>query len=220
MDKIIEYAQTIYGTDYENKFFTNDAEIYKNKVYFVVSNIGLVEYNPVSNDVVIYGKDYVENHLDTTGESQVSILDTVRCLRVHDDYLILGSSSGLLRFDGTTFKLKTGFKVLYLNEDNNGTLLFNTTKGIFKINDDFINAEEIPTDNGVSGNRLKFMVDGDYLYFNLNSRLFRTYLKDGKREFDEITLPYIKGSILELSKIKYLDSNGKEQYKYVIVSQT
>ena len=136
MDKIIEYAQTIYGTDYENKFFTNDAEIYKNKVYFVVSNIGLVEYNPVSNDVVIYGKDYVENHLDTTGESQVSILDTVRCLRVHDDYLILGSSSGLLRFDGTTFKLKTGFKVLYLNEDNNGTLLFNTTKGIFKINDD------------------------------------------------------------------------------------
>ena len=113
MDKIIEYAQTIYGTDYENKFFTNDAEIYKNKVYFVVSNIGLVEYNPVSNDVVIYGKDYVENHLDTTGESQVSILDTVRCLRVHDDYLILGSSSGLLRFDGTTFKLKTGFKVLY-----------------------------------------------------------------------------------------------------------
>lgn len=220
MDKIIEYAQTIYGTDYENKFFTNDAEIYKNKVYFVVSNIGLVEYNPVSNDVVIYGKDYVENHLDTTGESQVSILDTVRCLRVHDDYLILGSSSGLLRFDGTTFKLKTGFKVLYLNEDNNGTLLFNTTKGIFKINDDFINAEEIPTDNGVSGNRLKFMVDGDYLYFNLNSRLFRTYLKDGKREFDEITLPYIKGSILELSKIKFLDSNGKEQYKYVIVSQT
>lgn len=220
MDKIIEKAKAIYSDDYKNKFFANDVEIYNNKVYFIVTNIGLVEYNPDTQDVVIYDKDYVQNHLDVSGESLDSMLDTSKYLRQYKDYLVIGSNDGLLRFDGSQFKLKTGYKVLYINKDSDGALLFNTSKGIFRISDDFVNVEEIPTNNGVAGNRLKFLDDGEYLYFNLNSRLFRTYTKDGKRVIEEITIPHIKGSIVELSKIKYKDKKGEVHSKYVIGSQT
>ncbi len=220
MDKIIEKAKAIYSDDYKNKFFANDVEIYNNKVYFIVTNIGLVEYNPDTQDVVIYDKDYVQNHLDASGESLDSMLDTSKYLRQYKDYLVIGSNDGLLRFDGSQFKLKTGYKVLYINKDSDGALLFNTSKGIFRISDDFVNVEEIPTNNGVAGNRLKFLADGEYLYFNLNSRLFRTYTKDGKRVIEEITIPHIKGSIVELSKIKYKDKKGEVYSKYVIGSQT
>lgn len=198
-----------------------DVEIFRDKIYFAVSSIGLVEYDPHAEEVVIYDSDYIVNHLGTlVGDPDLALVNTVRSLRSFDGYLALGYARGVMRFDGERFSIMNiGSNVLYINKTKDGKLLFDRTQGIFVVDDEFTAATEIPTEKGITGNRLKFLVDGDYLYYTLNSRLFRTNTASGDGVSEEITIPYIKGSIVELAKIRYSDSEGNPAYKYVIGSQ-
>ena len=199
-----------------------DVEVFRNKVCFAVTNIGLVEYDPESEQVVIYDYDYISSHLGTlVNDPDITLTDKVRSLRSFDDALILGYSRGIMRFDGETFSvINAGSNVLYINKTKDGKILFDQTKGLFVVDDDFTTVTEIPTEKSITGNRLKFLVDGDALYYTLNSRLFRTYPEKGDGVSEEIAIPYVKGSIVELAKIRYQKINGEPAYKYVIGSQT
>lgn len=199
-----------------------DVEVFRDKIYFAVSSIGLVEYDPRTEQVVIYDADYVaEHHGKLVGNPDLSITNTVRCMRSFDDYLALGYIRGVMRFDGETFSvMHVGSNVLYINKTKDGQLLFDKSQGLYVIDDDFSAAEEIPTEKGITGNRLKFLVDGDNLYYTLNSRLFRLNTASENSVSEEIVIPYIKGSIVELAKIRTSDAAGREEYKYVIGSQT
>ena len=199
-----------------------DVEVFRDKIYFAVSSIGLVEYDPRSEQVVIYDLDYIsEHHGKLVGDPDLTITNTVRCLRSFDDYLALGYIRGVMRFDGETFSvMHVGSNVLYINKTKDGQLLFDKSQGLYVIDNDFSTAEEIPTEKGITGNRLKFLVDGDMLYYTLNSRLFRLNTADGGGVSEEIIIPYIKGSIVELAKLRTSDAAGREEYKYLIASQT
>ena len=199
-----------------------DVEVFRGKVYFAVSSIGLVEYDPETEEVTIYDQDYIKNHLGTVvGDPDISLTDTMRSMRSFDDFMVLGYARGIMRFDGESFSvMHIGSNVLYINKTKDGKILFDRTQGLFIVDDDFTTATEIPTEKEITGNRLKFLVDGDDLYYTLNSRLFRTNPEDGDGSSEEITIPFIKGSIVELAKIKYVGPDGKTEYKYVIGSQT
>ena len=229
MNAIDAYAEakTLEGRalgeeNYSFTFAPKDVEIHNNKVYFVVSSIGLVEYDPALNTVNIYDVDYISSHIDkTVGSPDLSLTVSVRCLRSFDNYLAIGYGRGVMKFDGTNFSvMNVGSNVLYINKTKDGQLLFDRTQGLFVVDDAFEAMIEIPTNKEITGNRLKFLVDGDYIYYNLNSRLFRLSEVDGNYISTEITIPYIKGSIVELAKIEYQDTSGKTNYKYVIGSQT
>ncbi|MBR4150192.1 MAG: HD domain-containing protein, partial [Firmicutes bacterium] len=226
MQTIDEYAEarTRDGKAQGDSNFTfiyapKDVEVFKNKVYFAVASIGLVEYDPAAEEVVIYDQKYIADHLGKiVGEPDISITDTLRCLRSFDDYLAIGYTRGIMRYDGELFSvMNIGSNVLYINKTDDGRLMFDRTQGIYVIDDGFTAATEVPTEKEVTGNRLKFLVDGDYIYYTLNSRLFRT---DGSGSSEEIAIPYIKGSIVELAKIKIGEKNGQPEYKYIIGSQT
>ena len=199
-----------------------DVEVFKGKVYFAVSSIGLVEYDPDSEKVVIYDQRYIASHIGKlVGDPDLAITNTVRSLRSFDDYLALGYTRGIMVFDGTDFSvMNIGSNVLYINKTKDGQILFDKTQGLFVIDDEFTMATEIPTEKGITGNRLKFLVDGDSLYYTLNSRLFRLNTAKEGSASEEIVIPYIKGSIVELAKIRYSGQDGSEEYKYVIGSQT
>ena len=203
-------------------FSPKDVEVFRGKVYFAVVNIGLVEYDPELEKVVIYDYDYISSHTGTlVNDPDLTLTDTIRSMRSFDDYLALGYSRGIMRFDGETFSIiNTGTNVLYINKTKDGRILFDQTKGLFVVDDDFATVTEIPTNKEITGNRLKFLVDGDNLYYTLNSRLFRTNPDDSSGVSEEIAIPYIKGSIVELSKIPYSTIDGKTEYKYLIGSQT
>ncbi|MBR3297204.1 MAG: HD domain-containing protein, partial [Firmicutes bacterium] len=229
MEAIEAYAEerTSEGQAQGDKNFTftyapKDVEFFNGKVYFGVSNIGLVEYDPGTENVVIYDQDYISSHLGTlVGDPDLELTDAIRCMRSFDDCLILGYSRGVMRFDGELFSIMNiGSNVLYINKTNDGQILFDKTQGLFVIDDDFTTATEIPTEKEITGNRLKFLVDGDDLYYTLNSRLFRTNTASGDGSSEEIVIPYIKGSIVELAKIQCSGLDGKPEYKYVIGSQT
>jgi energy-coupling factor transport system substrate-specific component len=209
----------------ENFSFTfapKDVEVFQGKVYFAVSGIGLVEYDSKTEKVVIYDADYISTHVGTVvDDPDLTLTASVRCMRSFDDYLAMGYARGIMRFDGKKFSvMNIGTNVLYVNKTSDGRLLFDRTQGLFIVDDDFTTATEIPTEKGITGNRLKFLVDGDNLYYTLNSRLFRTNTKDGNGVSEEIAIPYIKGSIVELAKIRCTNTDGKLVYKYVIGSQT
>jgi len=203
-------------------FSPKDVEVFRDKVYFAVTNIGLVEYDPNSEEVEIYDYDYISNHLGTlVNDPDITLTDKMRSMHSFGDYLVLGYSRGIMRFDGETFSvINAGANVLYINETKDGKILFDQTKGLFVVDDDFTTVTEIPTEKEVTGNRLKFLVDGDNLYYTLNSRLFRTNSDDGSGVSEEIAIPYIKGSIVELAKVKYSGIDGEPKYKYIIGSQT
>ena len=229
MQTIDEYAErrTEEGraggdSSYSFVFSPKDVEIFRDKVCFAVTNIGLVEYDPETEQVAIYDYDYINTHLGTlVNDPDITLTDKIRSLRSFDDALVLGYSRGIMRFDGETFSvINVGSNVLYINKTKDGKILFDQTKGLFVVDDDFTTVTEIPTEKSVTGNRLKFLVDGDTLYYTLNSRLFRTYPEKGDGVSEEIAIPYVKGSIVELAKIKYNNINGEPVYKYVIGSQT
>ena len=199
-----------------------DVEVFRDKIYFAVSNMGLVEYAPATEEVVIYDTDYISSHLGTLiDDPNLELTNTIRSTRSFDDYLALGYARGVMRFDGTTFSvMNIGSNVLYINKTKDGKLLFDRTQGLYVVDDAFTTATEIPTEKGITGNRLKFLVDGDTLYYTLNSRLFRMNTAGADGVSEEITIPYIKGSIVELAKIRCSGENGEPTYKYVIGSQT
>ena len=212
-----------YATEKEISYSPKDVEIFNNKVYFAITGIGLVEYNPVNDNVVIYDAEHITSHLDKLVEvPDTSIIAAMRCLRSFDNYLAIGYTRGVAKFDGTNFSaMGTGpTSVLYLSKSNEGKLLFNRSAGIFAIDDNFTGYTQIPTIEGVEGNVLKFLVDDNKVYYNLNSRLFKAELINGEYVQSEIIIPHIKGSIVELSKIAYNSMYGLKRYKYVIASQT
>ena len=229
MQAIDEYAdvRTREGKANGDSNFTytyapKDVEIFRGKIYFAVSGVGLVEYDPNTEDVFIYDDDYISSHTGILVDVEdIGVTNTIRSMRSFGDYMALGYTRGIMRFDGTTFSIMNlGTNVLYINKTNDGKILYDRTQGLFVIDDDFTTVTEIPTVKGITGNRLKFLVDGDNLYYTLNSRLFRTNTAAGDGVSEEITIPYIKGSIVELAKIRYKDQEGKSAFKYVIGSQT
>ncbi|MBR3296320.1 MAG: hypothetical protein IKI65_00605, partial [Firmicutes bacterium] len=81
MQTIDEYAEarTREGKAQGDSNFTfiyapKDVEVFKNKVYFAVASIGLVEYDPAAEEVVIYDQKYIADHLGKiVGEPDISI---------------------------------------------------------------------------------------------------------------------------------------------------
>lgn len=221
MQTIDEYAEAKTLAGKAVSYAPKDVEIFKGKIYFAVSGIGLLEYDPSLETVVIYDLDYILSHLGTVvDDTSLQLTDSIRSMCGFDDYLALGYSKGIMRFDGTEFSvMNIGASVLYINKTKDGKLLFDRTQGLFVVDDDFTKVTEIPTGT-ISGNRLKFLVDGDYIYYTLNSRLFRMDTENPEATPEEISIPYVKGSIVELAKIRCTGSNGEPVYKYVIGSQT
>lgn len=217
---IMEAIKAYATTNGIPKYDFRDIEMFDGKLYFAAYNIGLVEYDPNSENITIYDVNYISNHISNSYNDPIlTIANTVRSLRAFDDYLAIGYSRGIMRFDGTNFDINNiGSNVLYINKANDGSLIFDRTNGLYKISEDFSTVTEIITNKEVTGNRLKFLVDGDNIYYNLNSRLFCLDL--GTNTSREIIIPYIKGSIVELSKVELDDENGNKTYKYVIGSQT
>jgi energy-coupling factor transport system substrate-specific component len=226
MQTIDEYAEakTQEGkargdSSFQFTYAPKDVEVFRDRICFAVSGIGLIAYDPASEEIFVYDLDYISTHLGTlVNDPDISLPNSVRSMRSFDDYLALGYARGIMRFDGTLFSvMNIGSNVLYINKTKDGKIMFDRTQGLYVVDDDFTAATEIPTEKEITGNRLKFLVDGDDLYYTLNSRLFRT---DGNGTSEEITIPYIKGSIVELAKIKSGEINGTPEYKYVIGSQT
>lgn len=208
---------------YVFSFLPKDVEVHNGKIYFAIQYIGLVEYDPNTSETVIYDGEYISSHTDKlVGDPDLSLTNAVRSLRSFDNYLAIGYSRGLMRFDGAKFSVMyVGPKsVLFINKSNDGKLMFDKTDGIFEVDDAFENITEIPTVEGANGNRLKFLVDGNYIYFTSNSRLFRLEKTADGYQGKEIVVPYVKGSLVELSKIEYTDKNGTNVSKFVIASQT
>ncbi|MBQ6782933.1 MAG: HD domain-containing protein [Acholeplasmatales bacterium] len=199
-----------------------DVEVFNNKVYFADYGLGLVEYDPASENVEIYDLAYlsnasnIESKVDDTGAYQDSQLVNIRCLRAFDGFLVVGyQSGGVYKFDGSKISIyHTSKSTMYISTNSNGDVIFNHTGGIFKVANDFKSIEEIETNKDVEGNRLKFLYDGNKLYYNLNSRLFCSENGESK----EIVLPYIKGSIVEIAKVKAKDALGNESYKYLVAT--
>ena len=229
MQTIDEYAamKTQEGRAQGDNNFTftyapKDVEVFQGKVYFAVSSLGLVEYDPVSEAVALYDGDYIASHVGKlVGDPDLAVTNSIRSMRSFDDTLALGYARGIMLFDGTNFSvMNIGSNVLYINKTKDGDLMFDRTQGLFVIDDDFTTATEIPTEKEITGNRLKFLVDGDMLYYTLNSRLFRLNTAQEGSTSEEIVIPYIKGSIVELAKIRFSGQDGSDEYKYVIGSQT
>ena len=206
-----------------------DVEYFNGKLYFADYGLGIVEYDPGTGDVVIYDNDFLGDEAnivsfkeDKENTYQSGDLTNVRCLRAFDGFLAVGyQSGGVYRFDGSKISVyHTDKSTIYISRTGDGKVAFNHTAGIFTINDDFTVTEEISTEKQVSGNRLKFLIDGDKVYYNLNGRFFCREVIDGEAVNREITIPYVKGSIVEISKVKVKDGSGNTSYKYVIASQT
>ena len=219
--KLNEYFDSI-GITTHTALDVRDVEEFNGCIYFASYKYGIIEYNKTTNAINIYDPAYIESHTTKSYNDPVySVTNTVRSLRAFDDFLAIGYSKGIMVFDGTNFIVnRTESNVLYINKTNDGKIIFNRTSGLFTVNDDLSDIKEIETAENISGNRLRFLVDGDYIYYNLNSRLFRLENVDGKNVSKEIIIPFIKGSIVNISKVKIKNEANEYVYKYIIVSQT
>ena len=202
-----------------------DIETFKNKIYFSVTNVGLVEYDPTTQAVNIYGKDFIYDDdnigiikSETGTDYDTSLLLIPRCLRAFDDFLMIGYyNGGIIKFDGSKYNVyNSGKTVLNIKKANDGDILFLSTNKICKIDENLENLVEIKTENNTSLNRLTFITEGNKIYYNLNSRLFCYEEVDGEYKNTEIILPFVRGSIFEINKIKMSDGT----YKYVLVTAT
>ena len=205
-----------------------DVEVFNNKIYFADFSSGLIEYDPATSNIKLYGADFVNDDTKVTitekeGSSLTSRLSllNIRCLRAFDGFLAIGyQNGGIIKFDGETYKVfHEGKNVVFINKTNDGKVMFDQTKGLYIVNDDFTAIYEYPTEKNVDGNRLKFLVDDNRVYYTLNSRLFYNETNDTSLN-TEIVIPYIKGSIVELNKIETKNEDGSTIYKYVIASQS
>ena len=225
MDALEQYAydngiiEIVDGKEvvHSNYKETRDVEVFNGKVYIAAYYVGLVEFDPETSDVKIYDVDYITNHNTKTEDTDLNHTNNMRSLRSFDDYLAIGFTKGIMKFDGTDFKIFwTGSNVLFINKTKDGNPIFDMTKDIKTIDNDFTAVTTVPTTKEVTGNRLKFLVDGDNIYYTLNSRLFKL---DKDNKSTEVIIPHVKGSLVELSKVK-VTIDGRTTYKYVICSQT
>ena len=211
------------GITYNNDINCRDIEVFNNKIYFASYKYGLVEYDPETTTINVYGADYIQTHLDAQYNSpNLTVTNTMRCLRAFDGFLAIGYTKGIMKFDGTNFIVNfTGSNVMFIQKDNNGKVMFNRSSGLFVINNDFSEIVEIETEKNISGNRLRFLVDDNKIYYTLNSRLFRLVEgENGNKVSKEVIIPYIKGSIVNIEKIKTKNADGDEIYEYIVVSQS
>jgi len=217
-----------YCTDHSKTSYTiRDLEIHKGKLYVSIDVIGcLLEYDLTAKTVEIYDVEYMLAHLDKqVGNIDQDLLYLVRTIRSFDDFIIIGYEEGIIKFDGEKFSLMSigKPKILYISKTQDGDILVNRSSGIFIIKPDFSNSTKIDTvqdSEGADGNILKVLPDGEYIYHTLNSRLFRLESVDGKYVSKEIIVPFVKGSLVELSKISFKNKNNETIYKYVIASET
>jgi len=205
-----------------------DVEEYNGKLYFADYGVGLVEFDPSNNELKVYDLNYfndksnILNIIDSTKTHLTGDLLNLRCLRSFNGFLVCGyQSGGVYKFkDGKISVVHTDKSTLFINKDESNNVLFNNTSGVYRVANDFNSFEEIEKIEGVSGNVLKFLAADNRYYYNLNGRFFYAEYKDGKYINKEIIIPYIKGSIVEISKVKIKKLDGNIEYKYVISSLT
>jgi len=224
MEAIAQY-QMDNGILKENVTFDcRDIEVFNGKLYFAEYGLGLIEYDPNTNNVNIIDKAFLtdEANIESLVEEKPNTfipagLVNIRCLRAFDDFLAVGyQSGGIFRYDGNKISVYcTSKSTIYINKDSNGNVVFNYTGNIIKLSNDFKTGTEIKTEKNVEGNRLKFLYDGDRLYYNLNSRLFYS---DNNGESKEIVLPFVKGSIVEIAKVKSKNLGGEITDKFLIAT--
>ena len=219
MDKINEYLLENDTEDHKirNNLSFRDIELYNDKIYVAAYNMGLVEYDLNTNDVVIYDNEYIDSNSTLVSENGTKdYYKNIRCIRAFDDFIVMGYSQGLIKFDGIEFYInELRSSVLYVDKDLDGNIEFVYNRnGIYTADDSLDNLESVfgNDDSMKVAGFLKFMYDDNTLYYNINSKL---YAKDlTTNETKEIEVPNIKGSIVELSKVKV----GND-YKYVIASE-
>lgn len=227
MEKLLEYCETNGKTSYTIR----DLEVFNGKMYVLVGVIGcLIEYDLTTENIVIYDAEYMLDpiHLDKmVGTVNIGSLNASRTLRSFDNFIVFGYEEGIVKFDGEKFSIMNigQPRVLFITKTNDGKILINRSAGIIIIEPDFSSTTKINTIKDVDGaggdgNILKVLVDGDYIYHTLNSRLFRLEKSGNDYIYKEIFVPFAKGSLIELSKISYINKKGETIYKYVIVSET
>lgn len=227
MEKLLEYCETNGKTSYTIR----DLEVFNGKMYVLVGVIGcLIEYDLTTENIVIYDAEYMLDplHLDKmVGTVNTGSLNASRTLRSFDNFIVFGYEEGIVKFDGEKFSIMNigQPRVLFITKTNDGKILINRSAGIIIIEPDFSSTTKINTIKDVDGaggdgNILKVLVDGDYIYHTLNSRLFRLEKSGNDYIYKEIFVPFAKGSLIELSKISYVNKKGETIYKYVIVSET
>ena len=219
-DKIAEYYQAL---GQQAKYDIRDVEFFNGKLYFACYGLGLIEYDPIAKVAVIYDKTVLcnpDNIISVVEEREntynVSNLTYIRCLRAFDDFLAVGyQNGGIYKFDGNHISVYcTSKSTMFISKDSNGNVVFNNTGYIIRLNNAFTEAEDIETNTDVEGNRLKFLYDGNRIYYNLNSRLF--YTENGNTK--EIVLPYVKGSIVEIAKVKSKNARGEVSNKFLVAT--
>ncbi len=220
MDAIKQYLEDI-GKTITIDF--RDIELFNNKLYFAVYGIGLVEYNQTTKAVNIYGDAFINdsNNIEKINGEELTTIESllnVRCLRAFDNFLAAGyQSGGVVKFNGEKISVyHTGRSVLFINKTADNRILVDQTNDLFIISSDFESKEIIPTEKNVEGSRLKFLVDDNKIYYNLNSKLFCFEKNGDEYKNYEIIIPHVKGSIVEISKVKI----NKSTYKYVIATQS
>lgn len=207
-DKLIEnHPLTIKSKELGTSF--RDVEFFNNKLYFAAYNSGILEYNPVDNEI----KEYNAAAINTSAGVNSSYVQQARCMHSFGDLLVIGYSKGIMSFDGTKFTVtELDNSVLYINSDANNNILFvYNHRGIFRIDKDLSIESLINYKDGEStadkDGTLKFLIDGEKFYYNANETLY--CIENGVTT--EIQIPHIKGSIVELAKVKD---------KYVLASQS
>ena len=228
MTKLDEYLISI-GIDQSklaNQHDFRDVEKFKNDIYFAVYGVGVLKYNTETNDVKIYGDAFIqndENILKINGSNLEAIasLKNVRILRAFDNFLAIGyQAGGVIKLENDKYTVyNSGKNVVYINASSDGKVLVDQTNEIYTLSDDFETKTTIPTETTVVGNRLKFLVDGNKIFYTLNSRLFCCEKVDNEYKNYEVVVPRVKGSIVELAKIK-VKTGDVESYKYVLATQS
>ena len=200
----------------------NDAEIYKNCIYFAVYGVGLVEYSFTTKVVNIYDGAYI----NTSGGVDEEYSYTLRCLRAFDDFLIIGYRYGMMKFDNGNFKVTHFVEQypLYISKDPEGNINFAYNhKGVYYINNnlDYTSVRVVGTNGTLTDGVLKFMYDedGKVLYFTSFGTLYKSTKNGNNYDITEINIPNVKGSIVELSKVEITDQNGETSYRYVLASE-
>ena len=192
-----------------------DVELFNGKIYIAAYNLGLIEYDPVTYNVNIYTEEEIDTNGTVVSEAGTkNYYKNIRCLRAFDNYLLMGYSSGIIKFDGSSFLIRElKNSVLYINKDkNNNPVFIYNRNGIYNASSDL---DVEPILDGIipaTAGLLKFFYTEDKLYYSVNSKLYVVDLET--KEINEIIVPDVTGSIVELSVVSV-----KGEEKLIIASE-
>lgn len=223
MNKVDEYLVSVgLPTTYHD---FRDVELFNNEIYFALYGVGLVKYNPTTNDIKIYGDSFINDANNVSSVNVESLTDAdkgnlrnVRALRAFDNFIVIGCQNGpVIKLENEKYYVyRSNKSIIYINKSIDGQILVDQTDELYTLSSDLKTKTTIPTETSVVGNRLKFLVDGNKIYYTLNSRLFCAEKEGNEYKNYEVVVPKVKGSIVELSKVKVSDN----KYKYVMASQS